>query len=673
MADTPTRPAGPPARTLTEALRLFDADALTRLLELRPDLAHPAPRNVAELSAGATATASVGRALDGLDAWRLVVAEALAALPDPATVTEVADLLGAGQAACAEAIADLRSRALLWGADAALHLVRAVRDQLGPYPGGLAPPSTRPIPATAIDDLLAEAGPQARAVVDRLLWHPAGTLNGAERRITAETARSPVDRLLVRGLLRPIATDSVLLPREVAWHLRGRVFTPEPVPTSPPALTPPAPTGPARDPAAVDRAAIGAAFELVHDVELIGHTLQATPHRLLRDGGVSRRDLSALGRAIDCDTVRAAFVLECSAAASLVAAGDSGRLLPTADFDRWAGEQPAGRWQTLVTAWRHCDRLPGAAAPPGSHPLGPDSATPAAATVRQRVIDLLAGVAVGTVIEAGDLRAALGWHLPRLARIGGIDLDVSLSWIWREVGWLGITSLGAVSGLARAAVAADTGPLPDRIAAAFPDQVERIVLQADLTAVVPGPMPYGLARDLRLLADQESRGGAAVFRFSESSVRRALDAGWGADEIQGWLTRHAVTAVPQPLAYLIDDAARKHGSIRVGPASTYLRITDPAQAAAIAGHPPSAALGLREVAPGVLVTLAEPAEVVEILRELGLSPAVEDTDGALLAAPDPPRARRRPARRSGSAEPAASTAARILAGETADRPATRLD
>ena len=78
--------------------------------------------------------------------------------------------------------------------------------------------------------------------------------------------------------------------------------------------------------------------------------------------------------------------------------------------------------------------------------------------------------------------------------------------------------------------------------------------------------------DLRLLADQESRGGGGVFRFSAASMRRAFDAGWSADDVHRWLAEHSSTGVPQPLQYLVDDVARRHGSIRVGPAGSYLRV-----------------------------------------------------------------------------------------------------
>ena len=356
-------------------------------------------------------------------------------------------------------------------------------------------------------------------------------------------------------------------------------------------------------------------------------------------------------------------MLECAAAAGLLAVGDGGRLLPTVDYDRWAEREPADRWRALAAAWRHTDRLPGVSSEPGAHALGPESEAPGAASVRGLLTELLAAVPVGTTLDLADLHDVVGWHRPRLVRVGGIPLESVLAWTWREAGWLGVNSLGAVSGLARAAFAADTHPLPAELADAFPATVEQIVLQADLTAVAPGPVPYRLARELRLLADQESRGGAAVFRFSGPSLRRAFDAGWSAADVHRWLEHHATTAPPQPLAYLIDDIARQHGSIRVGPANAYVRIADPAQVAAILTHPDASVLGLRELAPGVLVAAAEPYEVVDFLHRIGHSPAGEDSSGRSVTAPDPLRAPRRAAHRPRPDVQAGEAAAAVLVGE----------
>ncbi|HET9648699.1 MAG TPA: helicase-associated domain-containing protein, partial [Microlunatus sp.] len=156
--------------------------------------------------------------------------------------------------------------------------------------------------------------------------------------------------------------------------------------------------------------------------------------------------------------------------------------------------------------------------------------------------------------------------------------------------------------------------------------------------VAPGPLPHRISRDLRLLADQESRGGAGVYRFGPASLRRGFDAGWSAAEIHAWLEQHSATGVPQPLSYLIDDVARQFGSIRVGGAGCYLRCDDPAQTAALLAHSEAAYLGLREIAPGVLISTADTYEVVSALRGAGLTPAVEDETGRTLSAPPQLRA-----------------------------------
>ena len=121
--------------------------------------------------------------------------------------------------------------------------------------------------------------------------------------------------------------------------------------------------------------------------------------------------------------------------------------------------------------------------------------------------------------------------------------------------------------------------------------------------------------------------------------------------------------MPQPLAYLIDDIARQHGSIRVGPANAYVRIDDEAQAAALLTHPDASVLGLRELAPGILVAAAEPYEIVDFLHRIGHSPAAEDSSGRSMTTPDPLRATRRPAHRLRPDLQAGEAAAAVLAGE----------
>lgn len=177
----------------------------------------------------------------------------------------------------------------------------------------------------------------------------------------------------------------------------------------------------------------------------------------------------------------------------------------------------------------------------------------------------------------------------------------------------------------------------------LPEPVDHVLLQADLTAVAPGPLERPLAETLAVLADVESKGGATVYRFTPGSVRRALDAGRAASDLHAFLAAHSRTPVPQPLSYLIDDVARRHGHLRVGAAAAYVRCDDDALLGEILADRRSAALRLRRLAPTVLAAQTDPATLLDGLRSLGYAPAAESAEGDVLitradAHRTPPRA-----------------------------------
>ena len=168
-----------------------------------------------------------------------------------------------------------------------------------------------------------------------------------------------------------------------------------------------------------------------------------------------------------------------------------------------------------------------------------------------------------------------------------------------EAGRLGILGAGALSDAGRALLAGDgaagrrrPADPADALAAALPPAVDEILLQGDLTGVVPGRPSAELEDLLDRTAHVESRGGALTVRFTPDSVRRALDAGATADGLLAELAAHARGPVPQPLEYLVRDAARRHGRLRAGSASSYVRADDPSLLAGLAEDPRLASLGL---------------------------------------------------------------------------------
>ena len=363
--------------------------------------------------------------------------------------------------------------------------MRPVREAFEPYPGGLAPPSPRPISDEQIDTALEACGPEARVVLERLLWSPTGAVRTRRSAVTVTSASSPIERLLSRQLLRPLDSETVIIPREVAWRLRGARFMAEPVATEPAAISGRRP----RNPDLVDRAAAGAAFALLHDIELVAQHIESVPHRLLRGGGLGSRDVAALAQHLGADPAHAAFVVECAAAARLVAPAKAAALLPTADYDKWLGSR--------------CRHSAGGKSPRhGSPPTVslPDPAKLAATRSARRrtppprpglritVLRLVAEAEPGTVLDLDQLADAATWHRPRLSQ-GPLTAQQLVRWTWREASWLGLAALDAVSSLARVPLQPGQ-PMPTELTELFPAPVTRFVIQTDLTAVTAGPLEH---------------------------------------------------------------------------------------------------------------------------------------------------------------------------------------
>ncbi|MDQ1010028.1 hypothetical protein QFZ82_004513 [Streptomyces sp. V4I23] len=290
----------------------------------------------------------------------------------------------------------------------------------------------------------------------------------------------------------------------------------------------------------------------------------------------------------------------------------------------------------------------------------------------------MASLPAGTVPDPETLLDRLRWERPLRGErgdsvSGGQTLRARMAtWTLTEAELLGVTGRGALASHARALLdlpdpdgagdgtagsdvprprpvayraaadgASDSGA-SDSCAAArraravallaplLPEPLDHVLLQADLTAVAPGPLERPLAETLAVLADVESKGGATVYRFTPASVRRALDAGRAAADLHTFLTRHSRTPVPQPLAYLIDDVARRHGHLRVGAASAYVRCDDDALLAEILADKRSQGLRLRRLAPTVLAAQADPAALLDGLRAMGYAPAAESAEGDVV-------------------------------------------
>lgn len=558
--------------------------------------------------------------------------------------------------------------------------VAALETAFGPHPFGLGPWAAESLSAEQLPPTLEElsedtAGGGGKPIIpvasvemlQALTWGPpAGTLRAGG---TAPGAALLIERGWLERSSDAHGRTRFILPRQVALALRGGRLTREP-------LT--APEAGDLETVGADVVASEASFHAEETVRLVAALLEEWGREvgtIRRTGGVSARALARTADALDLEADAAARIIEIAAAAGLLGLDEDGAAwVPSSQAAGWLTDSLPQRWAPLALAWSGSARTPwltGTRDDDGTlrAVLGPDLEAGWAARLRARVLALLGDLPPGASATPAFVRAALTWQSPRRLIPGG-----AISAVLAEAETLGITGGGALTEagriLARRAAASldeqapglsggptdpgDAGraeeaggeahaePLSDdqaltaleaALAADLPAAVEMILVQSDLTAIVPGRPAPELAALLERTSVVESRGGALTVRFTPESVRGALDVGYRAEEITQEIGRYSPTPLPDSLSVLIQDAARHHGAVRVRAVSALLRIGDEATAAGLLAEPRLRDLGLDQVAPGILVATASAGQVLRELRATGLAPVTEDASGHLVVGP----------------------------------------
>jgi len=605
------------AITFADELRARSDQDLAMLFQFRPDLVSPVPNDFSSLAARATSTPSLVRALDSLNLWHYQIVEAACVLPEPFKKSE---LIAVTNEESAIALDYLWQMGLLYKEGNNFRTPTNLKLLIGDEPAGLGPQSVGKIDFTKLKDV----PKSSLEVLAKLTWGPPrGSISNIKKPGNA------IGWLLENNILVALDSHTVALPREFGIKLRqGKVH--RDLVTKPSNLE-----GKKITQKQVDLAAIANVSTILRWCEELLHNLSDEPPTALRTGGIGVRDLKRIAEHMGVDEACAGFVAELCYLSGLVVVDPDDQILPTSAFDIWLTKSAEERWYSLSILWLDTSRvsgLIGKISDKNIAPLGPELDRAGVSLIRRTTLKvLIENPEISPKIES--LQEVVKWWNPQRFN------NDFIFWNLREAEWLGITGQGVIStfGVNLLNSSETLG-----VEAALPKPVDHILIQADNSAVAPGPLTAELSAELGTIADIESRGGATVYRFSEASIRRGLDHGKTGEQIKTFLTKTSKTPMPQPLDYLIADVAKRHGRLRVGTAHTYIRCEDEGLVQQILHDKKCEHLRLRKIASQVLVSELELTEVISELREYGYLPAAENASGVLLSQPNLRRSKSRP-------------------------------
>jgi hypothetical protein len=409
---------------------------------------------------------------------------------------------------------------------------------------------------------------------------------------------------LAGALLVVRADDHVHIPHAVTARLAHAEHqlpsTAELAAPAPPVLI----TGDEVDRSILERRAAESAYATVAATAEVLSELGNQPARELAKGGLALPDSKRLAEASGTPLESLPRLFHRADEAGLVVR-DGAFWLESDLGAEWALQSASGRWRRLAECWR--DRIP--------------------AALRELVARR------SETLTASTLRDDVRWFYPA----GGRWLDEGLERLIDEAEALGLAVAGEPVEAGRLVLAGDLDRAAVQLAAHFPPQVDRVYLQHDLTIVSPGPLEPALDARLRGFVEVEARDLASTYRVSAASVNRGLAAGETAESILEFLRSLSLTGIPQPLAYLIGEAAARFGSVRVAaaaeadaPARASIRSDDAQLVRTLAVDQSLASLGLRQTGPHRLLSRFPPDVVFWALSDARYPVAAEDADERII-------------------------------------------
>ncbi|MDN5808453.1 MAG: helicase-associated domain-containing protein, partial [Brevibacterium sp.] len=173
----------------------------------------------------------------------------------------------------------------------------------------------------------------------------------------------------------------------------------------------------------------------------------------------------------------------------------------------------------------------------------------------------------------------------------------------------------------------------DAVRLGLVDEVQTVLIQSDLTAVATGPIEPRVHHILRRFAVVEARGQGTVYRIDADTIEASMQAGINAEDALAQLAEISAEALPSTLNFLVENTASKLRRVQVAGARAVLVVDDPVDLDVILSDQAMLPAGLERLAPTVAIGQLGPERTMHLLESA--------EHHALLHSPSGPVRRRR--------------------------------
>ena len=361
-------------------------------------------------------------------------------------------------------------------------------------------------------------------------------------------------------------------------------------------------TGSDRAVEAADRDAGVAAFEAMQALTELHFDIDQRYVREVGKRGVGLADLKRLAGHLRKTNDFARAIYGLARQAKLIATAE-GRWMLGVDADHWLELTPTERFKFLAKVWRS--------------QLGDDSA--------------------GELLEMkiANPRHSLNELFRHTYPFADSQVNSRISVLEATADLIGLTAGQAATSWFELVLNDDLDAAADLLAAHLPETSERLLIQADLTIVAPGPLPTSVEIELRKFAETEQVSMASTYRINALTISHGLETGLSEASIRDLLLRLSGKELPQPVDYLLREAVGRFGRLTIaegpGEARSIISSSDPILLTEIVSESKLKPFSIRRTPEGDLFSRFEPEVIYFGLREAGFSAIRVNASGGVIS------------------------------------------